>query len=383
MTAPLPRLTAAARFDRVPRGRRSSILERAPGHPRGPRLWRALAILGTGLLAASCARVTRWPPPALPGGLTDRVEVRVRVGSGTAMRILSLPLEAYVGGVVFGEVALGSIPPATASAVAQLQAILARTYAVAHLGRHASEGFDLCADAHCQVYVRDVRATSDLVALVRRAVEDTRGLVVTYQGRPIEALYHADCGGRTSDAAAVWGHEPVPYLKAVADPFCRRDPAPDWRFETTARELGRALGRDDRTRIGPVLRRLRILRRDGADRVVSVALDGDETRVVRGEDFRAALARGFGTPVVRSARFRVSRHSERFVFTGRGAGHGVGVCQAGARARLMAGLPIPEVLRAYYPGTRIDRLGTPMRTTGAPPGFLFGRPLPVALSGLR
>jgi stage II sporulation protein D len=281
----------------------------------------------------------------------------VRVRSGAEARIVTLPLEDYVVGVVLGEVALGAFPPATARAVAQLQAILARTYAVGHLGRHAREGFDLCAETHCQVYRTERGAPATILDLVRAAVDATRGLLIVYQGRPIDAVYHADCGGRTSDARAVWGHGPVPYLRATADPFCRRRPSPDWRFDVAARDLRHLLDRDERTRVGGALRRIRILARDSSDRVLRVALEGAWTRVVRGEDLREVLAAGLGGPALRSARFTVTRQGEQFVFVGRGAGHGVGLCQAGAWARLAAGRTLSEVLRAYYPGTTLAPLG--------------------------
>lgn len=289
--------------------------------------------------------------------------VRVRIGTASDGRVVALPLEDYVVGAVLGEVALGALPPSTARSVAELQAILARTYAVTHRGRHQAEGFDLCATTHCQLYRAEPRVSRELSTLVHHAVDATKGLVITYRGRPIEAVYHADCGGYTSAAAMVWGHQPVPYLVARADPYCRRQPAPDWRFEMSAGDLGRRLALDPRTAVGPVLRRIRILERDRAGRVVRVALEGNGMRMVRGELLREMLGRGALTPPLRSTRFTVRRRGDSFVFVGRGAGHGVGLCQAGALARIAAGVSLQSVLRHYYPGTSIAPLNAAIRTT--------------------
>jgi stage II sporulation protein D len=77
---------------------------------------------------------------------------------------------------------------------------------------------------------------------------------------------------------------------------------------------------------------------------------------MRGEDLRAALTRAFGARSIRSTLFTVRREGDDLVFTGRGFGHGVGLCQAGALARVRAGATPGAVLRYYYPGTALARL---------------------------
>ena len=97
---------------------------------------------------------------------------------------------------------------------------------------------------------------------------------------------------------------------------------------------------------------------NGAERDFTerVALHGSREAIVRGEEFRAVLARTFGARSVRSALFDVRREGDRILFEGRGFGHGVGLCQAGAISRLRAGATSAAVLQRYFPGTRLARL---------------------------
>ena len=87
----------------------------------------------------------------------------------------------------------------------EVQAIVARTYAAAHRGRHARDGFDLCSTTHCQLYEPGRLVTSRWADAARGAGGRTAGLLVLYEGLPADAVFHADCGGWTSAAADVWG----------------------------------------------------------------------------------------------------------------------------------------------------------------------------------
>jgi stage II sporulation protein D len=118
----------------------------------------------------------------------------------------------------------------------------------------------------------------------------------------------------------------------------------------------RALNSDARTRVGAHLDGLQVLERDGAGRAERIALRGAAERVVRGEAVREVLSTAFGARSVRSTWFSVERRGQTFVFEGRGFGHGVGLCQAGALARIRAGQRIPSILQTYFPGTKIVTL---------------------------
>lgn len=335
-----------------------------PHHARGGAILAVTALAGA---LAGCAstgarpRVTPDARPA-PGGATLRVEI---VEDGRA-RVATIPLEDYVAGSVLSEVALGTMDPMAAARVARLQAVLARTYAMANRARHAHEQFDLCSETHCQLFRPLGAFATHLQAMAKAAAAETRGAVIVYGDRPIQALFHSDCGGHTSAAGLVWGGPTPPYLLAVPDEVSLTDVHRSWQFVVEAEPLRAALNRDSRTRVGARLHRLDVVEQDVAGRAVRIVLDGELAPMVRGEELRAVLTRSFGPRTIRSTRFDIWRDGDAFVFEGRGFGHGVGLCQRGAIARAQAGQPFHTIIQHYYSGVRLDRLGS-LRLTALSP----------------
>lgn len=316
------------------------------------RLLPALA----GLLAGGCASAR---PVRLPGSFDaagrdfDGSGVRIRLANG---RVADLDLDDYVSGAVLAEAALGGLDPAAARAVAEVQAIVSRTYALANWRRHAHEGFNLCATTHCQVYRPVSDWPADLARLAQDAARATRGAVVTYAGRPINAVFHADCGGHTSAAATAWRGASPPYLQGLPDGYCVRGGAAPWRAEVTLSDLRRALNRRDATRIGRRLDAVEVTAQDAAGRAVEVTLRGARTVAVRGEQLRSAINAGLGEHAIRSTRFSVRRSGRALLFEGRGFGHGVGLCQTGTMARARSGHAPLDIIAHYYPGTSVSDL---------------------------
>jgi len=231
----------------------------------------------------------------------------------------------------------------------QVQAILCRTFALANLGRHAGGGFDLCVTSHCQLYRPPPDGAS--ARSIREAVEATRGMVVVYGGRPIQAVYHAHCGGRTSAAASVWGGRSEPYLVSVVDSYCRTGSR--WSLAIDDGRLRDLLNRNPRTEVGRRLDGVEVTARDEAGRALTIALSGSRSHQVSGEEFRAAVVAVLGPRSMRSTRFLVRPTGASFTFEGSGSGHGVGLCQAGAMARADAGETPEAIIRYYYPGTSL------------------------------
>lgn len=303
----------------------------------------AASLGGLTVMGCAGAAVDLHPVPGRP--------LRVQLESG---KVVSLPLERYLIGSIVAEADFRGLDPDAARRVAEIQAVLVRTYALANTGRHGAEGFDLCATTHCQVYDPDGGSDERVRELARSAARNTAGLVLVHGDRPINAVYHAHCGGHTSDASVPWGGAAPPYLRGVPDPFCvREDPAP-WRFEASLKALEKALARTPRTRVAG-LEAIRILATDAAGRAVEVVLDGDEHRTVRGERLRAVLVSTFGVRSIRSTHFKLHRAGAMIAFEGRGFGHGVGLCQRGARVRARHGHTVEAVLAHYYPGTHLER----------------------------
>jgi len=317
-----------------------------------------LQLASIALLAAALpACATRPPRPVAASAPPPHVtEVRVRVQERPGvMRVRRVPLEEYVAGCVDAELGRIDLDQPAAARMRRIQAILCRTYAVANLGRHAAEGFDLCATDHCQMF-RQLPSASLSARLARDGASGTAGLIIAAAGRPINALFHSNCGGRTSRAESVWGGRPEPYLVSQIDPPCER--APLWRIEADRNRLLLALRRDQRTDPGSRLDEVRIAARDEAGRAATVVLAGATVRSVRGDTFRSALTSSLGATSLRSTMFVVRQNGDTFIFEGKGSGHGVGLCQAGAVARARTGQTEEAILSFYYPGTQLLRMTT-------------------------
>ena len=244
---------------------------------------------------------------AVPGRIARRFAGRLELtaSAGEIVPVIQMPVEDVVSAVVAAEQA--STTPIEAL---KAQAIAARSYLTAGRGRH--RGFDVCDTTHCQ-HLRERPAADQPAAIATRA---TTGLVLAFRGQPMPALYSSSCGGRTrSLAEAGLEASAYPYF-SVDCPSCRQ----------RAVEWERRLTLDDATR-----------------RLV------DE----RSEHLRLEVARRNGWSSVPGLTFDAVRDADTVVLRGRGAGHGIGLCQAGAAGMASAGAPFLDILRHYYPGTTL------------------------------
>ena len=300
-------------------------------------------------VTAACSPVPeRITLPTSAGGR----EVRVQVGEENGA-IRRLPLEEYVQGAAISEFAPASGEPQVIARMLEVQAILGRTYAVANRGRHAASGFDVCSTTHCQLFEPSRMTRSRWAPAAREASRKTAGMLLWHGEAPALALFHADCGGHTSTPVDAWRGSSRPYLVAAPDVDVEDVSHMTWHYEVTAAHLLRALNADARTRVGSHVTGLSVIDRDPSGRAATIALHGQRERLVTGGDLRAVLTRAFGPRAVRSTLFEVRRQQMVFIFEGRGFGHGVGLCQAGALARIRAGSTPHEVLRRYFPETTI------------------------------
>lgn len=144
-------------------------------------------------------------------GKLYRGVLQISFSADGALIVNHVGIEDYLRGVVGSEI--GSRSPAESI---KAQTVIARTYAYASRGKHKAEGADVCDSTHCQVY-SGVSAERDTID---PAVAGTRGIVMISDGEPIATLYHATCGGMTSDNDKVYGGAPRSYLRRVQCPFC-------------------------------------------------------------------------------------------------------------------------------------------------------------------
>jgi stage II sporulation protein D len=291
-------------------------------------------------------------PPAAPlvsGSIALPHSIKVSVSG----QVTSIPIEEYVLGTALSEVSPVGDTPDSVAGIYRVQAIIARTYAAFHPGRHAKDGFDLCDTTHCQVYQPGRVKTSRFSAAARQAVADTQGQVLAYGTRPAEALFHADCGGHTVAAEVIWGGR-VPYLVGTVDEV-PAETHRQWQFHITREQLRAALNANSLTAVGDALRSMRIMSRDPSGRAATIEVVGDTARTLRGEQLRAVVNQQQGPLAVRSTKFALTLEADGYRFDGAGWGHGVGLCQVGAMARIRRGDSVPSVLTTYYPGARLLR----------------------------
>lgn len=307
------------------------------------------------IAGANCGGQHQIPAasPTAPAAAAPR-EIRVRV----AGRAVDVALEDYVTGTALSEITPVGESPETVARIYEVQAIVARTYAIAHIGRHRADGFDVCDTTHCQVYEPARLATSRFADVARQATARTAGQVLTYDGAPIDALFHADCGGHTASPEQVWGSTGFPYLRPEVDDVPNLTHR-TWSLTLTRFDLIQALDADRRTAIGDGLKSVVLDGTDTSGRVSRVTVAGSDARVtLRSDDFRNAVNKRLGPRAMMSTRFRMSRASNGadYMLSGTGFGHGVGLCQVGALARARRGAPAAEILATYFPGARLQTL---------------------------
>jgi stage II sporulation protein D len=273
-------------------------------------------------------------------------------------------LELYLVGVVGVE--MGVRTEAEIAAV-EAQAVVSRTVALQRAGQWRTRGYDLLATVADQVYSGSDRESE----LASRAVAATRGQVITWQGRPIDAFFHSTCAGRTADGTEVFAAADRPYLRSVSDldpngrAWCAISPRYRWRETWTGDALSQALRQTlplagGTSSLAEELRDIRVLDRTPSGRVARVQLVGASgSMTVTGPAARALLRPPEGG-LLRSADFalQITRSGERIVqisADGAGAGHGVGFCQWGGIGRARAGFSYGAILSAYFPGTDLTR----------------------------
>ena len=172
----------------------------------------SLLIIGAGGSFQNSSEIVLTPAgdwATAVGGRRYRGRFRIRNGQGGLLLINELPMEEYLRGVVPVEMGPYQFPELEAL---KAQAVAARTYAVAHLGDHDDEGWDICATPACQAY----HGAGAEHSLSDRAVQETSGIIVIHQGLPIDAMYTSTCGGHTEDAAELFSGRGFSYLSGVA-----------------------------------------------------------------------------------------------------------------------------------------------------------------------
>jgi stage II sporulation protein D len=210
----------------------------------------------------------------------------------------------------------------------------------------ASKDFDVTSDIYSQVYGGGVSERSR----TNRAVEETRGRILTYQGKIFPAYFHATCAGHTEDASLLWDIDIAP-LKGTACGFCAGSPHFDWHMVLSLEEIKDVLAKTGRLKQSGISDAA-IMSRDGSGRVATLRFvtDKGDNIDISGKDFRNMI----GPNIIRSTNFKLEVVERDAIFTGSGWGHGVGLCQWGAYFMAKQGWPVERILRHYYPGSELS-----------------------------
>jgi stage II sporulation protein D len=255
----------------------------------------------------------------------------IRATEGSLQLLNRVAFESYIAGVVQAESGYLRHPE-----YYQVQAMIARTYAMRVFQRHAAEGFNVCDQVHCQAYY----GRSEYPAIVH-AVMLTRGEVVVDQNnRLIEAVYHANCGGETVNSEDLWP-QAVPYLRSVRDPHCGDMPGAVWQASIPQTAFFNYLESAFGLQATPAQRQ-QILRFSQNSRLHHL----DSGSIIHLRHIRSHFN-------LRSTFFSFTEQGSHIIFSGRGYGHGVGLCQEGAMRMAEKGYPRDAILRFYYQGVRI------------------------------
>ncbi len=265
-----------------------------------------------------------------------------RAEGGSVAVVNDVLIDDYLCGVVPCEI--GPINEQTMAA-AMAQAVAARSFTISRFGRRPGLGHDLF-----DSYLRDqeYRGVGAETRLGNEAVRNTAGEVLFCAGAVIEALYHSTCGGQTSQ-----GHQP--YLVSVlcaprpgARAYCADSRYFRWEVIVSRDSLDAVVSR--RAGSPRRVRSVRLDKDEGSGRVRRIYFETDRGEVrMSGADFRTALG-------LRSPNLELSIEPKRVRISGRGWGHGVGMCQEGAIGMARAGATYQQILRHYYPAAELGRL---------------------------
>ena len=280
--------------------------------------------------------------------LTLSYPLRITAHGGALVMAATLPVERYVEYVVAAESGAADGPESR-----KALAVAARSFALAPA--HGHTAFDVCDSTHCQ-WVR-WRTTPEAHA----ATLATAGESLWRNGRRAEAYFHQNCGGRTAAAEEVWPARTARdraeegLLVSRVDPYCQRAGSSEWTATLSRAELTQALASAGLA--APGWKSLTVARRGESGR--ATLLLAGSTKIAA-EDFRLAVGRTLGWNRIRSNWFEIVAEGDGFLFHGRGSGHGVGLCQAGAAEMAREGRSYREILAQYFPGATVAE-----ETTGA------------------
>ncbi len=273
------------------------------------------------------------------------------VGREGIRTVLTESFEDAVAAIVAAEFSGVKLPEALKAG-----AVTVRSFLLTHLGRHRTDGYDVCDNTHCQLYFGELsnrRLGAEeaeefgVFPAARQAAAATVGETLDLGGRTVEGYFTAACGGHTTTPESAW-NDTGPEGGQVCD-WCR-----DARFYRWQRQAARGKVFAALASVwgGPPGERVSLKigarTRWGFVRTLELT-DGARSVTVANATFRRLIGRSLGWNTVLSSAYTIEDRGERFVFRGKGFGHHVGLCVAGAVAQAKAGRGYRAILEFYFP----------------------------------
>ncbi len=217
------------------------------------------------------------------------------------------------------------------------QATICRTYALKNVEKHKNEGFHLCDGVHCQAY----KGKSTKNKIIPEAVKKTKDLVIVdSDNQLITAVFSANCGGQTNNSEDVWT-SPLPYLRSITDTFCIDQRQAFWtkkiEFNTWKSFL-----KDNSITIEDTL---------SIDSLIFSQPKRQKSYLANNQSIKLTTLR-YGLKL-RSTFFSIKPDGSNLILSGRGYGHGVGMCQEGAMNMAKKGYSFDKIIKYYYTGVKI------------------------------
>jgi stage II sporulation protein D len=247
--------------------------------------------------------------------------------------INSVELNNYIAGVVQAESGKRSHQE-----FYKVQAILARTFALSHIQKHAAEGYSLCDHTHCQAYFG---RTTELD--IMKAVFETNDKVVVDDNlNLIDAAFHSNSGGQTANSEDVWGSK-LSYLRSVRDSFSNKMPNAKWE---------RKMSKEDWLSYLKLKHNYPI--QDSNARWLAITFKQENRKsFIEANNIKVPLKNVRADLQLKSTFFSIIPHGDSLIFKGRGFGHGVGMCQEGAMCMAKLGYKYVDVINFYYQNTQL------------------------------
>lgn len=269
---------------------------------------------------------------------------------GTLDVVAWMNLEEYLSGVLPSE-----MPVAWPIEALKAQAVAARSFVIRMSADRRSRHFDVDSTVYDQVFkfLHEVDSRPSWRKKLAQVLRETKGqVVVDDKGKILKAFYSADCGCVTEDPTYVWGAAPA--FQSIKDPSCKRQKTSTWQVSLDRHVVRNSLLQELKLKSDSDLRALHVSGRTPSGRVAkviaSLEVDGrPEKREMNSQEFRRII----GFDKVRSTDFQMQWIGHDLKIKGRGVGHGVGLCQTGAKQLAQEGMPYHQILKLYYPRAKL------------------------------